>query len=92
MERMQQIHYDFKDYKKAFETYYENLSLYPNVRIVINTDHYTSGYWIETPEWSLGSTNNYTYNTKEDVDALKERVEAEIKLSEKEGRSPLLIL
>ena len=66
-------HFEFKDFKLAFSTY-ENLIKegYENLRLVISTHDYTSGYWVETTDKKL-SNSDFMYHGEE-VFKLKERV------------------
>lgn len=42
-----QWHFDFKDWEEAFELFYRRKKQDRSYCLVISTDSYTSGYWIE---------------------------------------------
>jgi hypothetical protein len=42
-----QIHYDFCQWEEVFTTWRENVKLGYDMQLVLSTNPYTSGYWIE---------------------------------------------
>lgn len=61
-----QIQYDFKEYKQAFKHFYQCTELYGEneVQLIISTNWYSSGYWIETGNKELGE-GDIKYSFKE---------------------------
>lgn len=57
------------------------------ISFVISTNDYTSGYWIQSCEYPKLSSE-YIYRTDSEVQALKQRIIAEIERAKFEAGSP----
>jgi hypothetical protein len=69
-----QWQFDFKDWEEAFELFYRRKAKDDSLALVISTDNYTSGYWMEpNPE---PDENTYVYRTVAEAQALEARVRA----------------
>lgn len=87
MENISQMHFDFKYYEKAFETWDENLPLYEGkMMMVISGKAYTEGYWIEALSNQNEEGDVTFYKSDAEVQSLKQRVYGEIALAKEQGR------
>lgn len=82
--------FDFKDWEKAFQKW-DELKVRENFDLVMTIcqDGYISGYWITVASETV--TGESIYTTDAEVQALKQRVIAEIERAKIEGGSPKLI-
>ena len=87
---MPQIKFEFNEYESAFKCWKENQSIYgDDIRFIISTHFNTSGYWIESKEYTLCETDLvYVGN---EVLELEKRIINEIKLAKTEVRTPKFI-
>ena len=85
-------YFDFCEWEDAFKLYFkcESEDKYPNLRLVISTESYTSGYWIENRTKELKEGTGKAYSGKE-VYQLYERVAGEIKHRETYGGGGLIL-
>lgn len=72
-EPITQMHFEFREWKKCFATWRRNLPIYGDtMQLVIATNPYTSGYWIEERGKELMSTDICYIGTE--VDKLEMRI------------------
>ena len=86
-----QLHYEFKDWEKAFQDWKELYPIYDkDMQMILCVEHSVSGYYIERKGSSKLETDR-VYKTNKSVLALEQRIRAEIELAKKEFRSPKII-
>jgi hypothetical protein len=80
-----QWHFDFKDWEQAFELYYRRKAQDETLALIVSTDSYSSGYWIEPMSGAEPDDVTKVYHTVEAVKQLEQRVrdkrEATVNLS-----------
>lgn len=67
-------HFEFRDWEKAFASFYRMKRDDDSLRLVIDSHPYTSGYWIEKGKESTG-TEIGIYNTVDEVKRLEQRLQ-----------------
>lgn len=76
-------HFDFADWTEAFAAFYEAKAKDDSISLVMETELYVSGYWIESlPPRGDG---DFVYTTIEEVQALEGRIRAAIAEKERDG-------
>jgi hypothetical protein len=68
----QDDHWDFADYEEAFASFYRMKPDNDSLVLVISTDAYVSGYWLEKE--TVPNKSTHVYRTLADVKALHRRV------------------
>lgn len=68
----QQWHFDFKDWREAFDTFYRWKAKDVAFRFVIEESSYASGYWIE--RGATASKTTHVYRSVKAVKALEARI------------------
>ena len=69
-----QWHFDFKDYKDAFDMFYRKHRMNKDYCLVVSTEFHTSGYWVERN--AQADEHSTVYRTSNAVKALENRVRA----------------
>lgn len=86
-----QIFFPTDKWREAFKCWEENQHLYEGkIQMVVSTNFFTSGYWIEDIGKDL-THGDHVYNTDKKVQALKLRIESEIKRAKSDGNSAQFI-
>ncbi|CAG5001837.1 hypothetical protein DYBT9275_02751 [Dyadobacter sp. CECT 9275] len=86
-----QIFFTTDKWKDAFQCWDDNQHLYEGkIQMVINTNFFTSGYWIEDIGKELAH-GDIVYDSNKKVQALKARIESEIDRAESDGCSPQFV-
>lgn len=67
------MYFAFRDWERAFATFYRMKREDETLRLVIDSHPYTSGYWIEKGRSSTG-TEIGVYNTVDEVKRLEQRL------------------
>jgi hypothetical protein len=88
-----QMFFEFKDWKRCFETCEENLPIYGNeMCLIISVNPITSGYWIEEYDPITTDTINGKLYRGKEFEELKQRVILEHEQAKLYNRSPKLTL
>lgn len=92
MMTLENKHFEFKDWKEAFKSYYSAIEEHGlnKVQFVCSIHDLTSGYWIGRAGTPISSYDNVIPHCH--VAAYKNAIEKEIKESEMNGKSPSFIL
>lgn len=86
-----QIFFPTDKWKDAFRCWDDNQHLYEGkIQMVVSTNFFTSGYWIEDLGKDL-THGDTVYSSDKKVQALKARIEAEIHRAKNEGGSPQFV-
>jgi hypothetical protein len=68
-----QWHFEFQDWEKAFELFYRKKKQDKAYCLVISTDSYTSGYWIEK-DAKRDEDTRHIYRSVKSAQALESRI------------------
>lgn len=73
------INFEFKDYKKAFDTFRNYVDTYgiENIQMVVSEHPYSSGYWLESSGSQVYNALDHRY-TGDEVFELEKRVIAKL--------------
>lgn len=69
-----QWHFEFNEWKEAFETFYRRKAKDDTLAFVISTEPYASGYWIEPSSGAEPDEATKVYNLVADVKKLERRI------------------
>jgi hypothetical protein len=69
-------HFEFKDWKEAFQTYYKEVEKDPSLQLILSTHPYSSGYWIE--QGQLEDRYSYIYSGMREAKKLEQRIKRAI--------------
>lgn len=69
-----QWHFEFKDWKEAFELFYRRKERDETLAFVVSSGDGVSGYWIEPASGAEPDEHTQVYNRVEDVKKLELRI------------------